>query len=52
MEWLILISILVITTVIWALVNSGGSGPAHCMGCGKCDRTGSCVLNRRSDDPK
>ncbi len=51
MEWLILIPVLVITTVIWAAINRDSNGPSHCMGCGACDKTGACVLRRR-DDPK
>lgn len=47
MEWLILIPVLVITTVIWTAINHGSNGPSHCMGCGACDKTGSCVLRRR-----
>lgn len=43
--WLILTAVVAATGTLWYLVNRDKGGPSHCMGCGKCDRTGVCVLN-------
>lgn len=48
--WLILVVFVWGTATLWYLVNRGRSGPAQCMGCGKCDRTGKCVLREKPDD--
>lgn len=48
MTWygcLILLAVVAVTATLWVLVNRKKGGPSRCMGCGKCDRTGVCVLN-------
>lgn len=42
--WLLLAAVAAGTALVWYLVNRRRGGPSHCMGCGKCDRTGVCVL--------
>lgn len=48
MTWygcLLLIFVVAATAAAWVLVHRGKGGPSRCMGCGKCDRTGVCVLS-------
>lgn len=33
-------------------ISKGVHGPAHCMGCGKCDKTGVCVLTGEPVGPR
>ena len=42
--WLLLIVVFSGMGTLWYLVNRGTGGPSHCMGCGKCDHTGVCIL--------
>ena len=44
MEYLILIPVVAATAALWALVNRDRRGPGRCIGCGKCDKTGICIL--------
>lgn len=48
MEWLILVPVMGITVALWVLVNRGRRGPSRCMGCGKCDKAGVCVLTGKA----
>ena len=33
-------------------INKGATGPSHCMGCGKCDKTGVCILTGEPVGPR
>ena len=44
MEYLILSPVGAATAALWALVNRDRRGPGRCIGCGKCDKTGICIL--------
>lgn len=35
---------LIVATVVWALVYRDCRGPVNCIGCGRCDRDGICIL--------
>ena len=42
---MLLILVLSATTAAWVLVHRDKGGPSRCMGCGKCDKSGVCVLS-------
>ncbi len=47
MLWLKVFIIVVVLSgvfAVWYILNRERRGPVHCMGCGKCDKTGVCIL--------
>ncbi|WP_409968832.1 hypothetical protein RFF05_02365 [Bengtsoniella intestinalis] len=52
MGWLILAIVFGVTTYFWVMVNRDKGGPSHCMGCGKCDKDGVCVLKKGMNEER
>lgn len=42
--WVLLGAIAAAAGVWQAILHRYTHGPSHCMGCGKCDETGVCIL--------
>ncbi len=49
--WVLLIAVAVIVGVGQYFMHKGTNGPSHCMGCGKCDKTGVCILTNKPVGP-
>lgn len=50
--WLLLIAAVGGAAWLQYIINKGVKGPSHCMGCGKCDKTGVCVLTGEPVGPR
>lgn len=43
--WLLLFAVTAGTALVWYRIDRNKGGPSRCCGCGRCDRTGVCVLS-------
>ena len=50
--WLLLIAAVGGAAFLQYIINRGVKGPSHCMGCGKCDKTGVCILTGEPVGPQ
>lgn len=45
--WPLLIAVFSAAAYLHSRIQQGANGPSRCMGCGKCDHTGVCVLTNQ-----
>ena len=45
--WVFLAALILVVALLHGYVEQFRRGPSHCMGCGKCDETGVCILTNR-----
>lgn len=50
--WILIIAVVAGATWLNYIVHRDIQGPSHCMGCGKCDKTGVCVLTGEPVGPR
>jgi len=50
--WLLLIALIAGAAWLQYIINKNIQGPSHCMGCGKCDKTGVCILTGKPVGPR
>lgn len=50
--WLLLIAALGGAAWLQYIIGKSVQGPSNCMGCGKCDETGVCVLTGKPVGPR
>lgn len=51
MGWVLLLAVFAAVGVGNYVLHKGTNGPSHCMGCGKCDKTGVCILTGKPVGP-
>lgn len=52
LTWILLIAAVGGAAFLHYIVNRDAKGPSHCMGCGKCDKTGVCILTGEPVGPR
>jgi len=50
--WFVLIAIIGGAAWMQYIISKDIQGPSHCMGCGKCDKTGVCILTGKPIGPR
>lgn len=50
--WLLIIVVVVGAAWLHYIVHRDIQGPSHCIGCGKCDKTGICILTGERIGPR
>lgn len=52
LTWILLIAAVGGAAFFHYYINKSATGPSHCMGCGKCDKTGVCILTGEPVGPR
>lgn len=50
--WVLLLVVVGGAAWLQYVIHKSIQGPSHCMGCGKCDKTGVCILTGEPVGPR
>ena len=50
--WILIAVVIGVAAFLQYVIHKNIQGPSNCMGCGKCDKTGICVLTGKPVGPR